>query len=267
MNRCKLTASLLVAISALSIAALSCGMAANLPNPFASATPTATATFTPTLTPTITPSPTSTPTATPVPTGIVINAVADGANQVLDYDGGYILDLPSDWLPTKIGQEDIQLALSKLGNTDPSLSNIVKAAEQAQPGMFRIIAFDKNPAHSTKGYVTNLNVVMMKDAVVAAMPLDTVIKVTLEQVKAQVPSAKIKQLDTTTNAHGIPVAGAELQMSIRLPSGAITLYEKQLYFQTKSGLVIITLSTTTGSAAAAKPAFDPLLDGIQLMEQ
>ncbi len=262
----KLALPLSVFIAILAVAALSCSSAAGLPNPFASTTPTVTPTFTPTVTPSPAPTPTSTPTATPVPTGVVINEMAGGGAQIVDYDGGYTIDVPADWVVSKLDPEDIKQALSKAGEDNPGFDNVIKAAQAAEPGTFRVIAIDKDRTHSANGYITNFSVAMFSDTVAKAAPLDIVIQASLESLKSQVPGIKAKQLDSKTNGHGVTIALVELQVPMALPAGQVVLYQKQVYFQTGSALAMVAFSAPLSKVEAVTPSFDAVVDGIQLMK-
>src|SRR5512142_2060058 len=74
-------------------------------NPFATATPTATATFTPSPTPTFTP--TFTPTPTPLPTGKLKEEQPDGTTLFTDYDGGYQVTFPQNWIVVLLEKDEL----------------------------------------------------------------------------------------------------------------------------------------------------------------
>lgn len=245
----------------LAVAMLACSSVGNLPNPFASPTPTATLTPTPTATPTSTP--TSTPTVTPLPAGTVIEDLPGGGSRFVDYDGGYSIDIPARWSAVQLEQEDWQDVLTQTGANDPDIQNLIELAKQAPPGTYRLIAFDQTPADN---FMVNFNVVMMRSSLFASMPLDAMVSVALDQMKAQLPSLKIKQLETGRNAHGLEMGAAEILLTMQRPgSGTVKVLERQHYFQTDSGLVIITFSAPSSHASGLLPAFDEVLDGIQIM--
>lgn len=256
----------LIMLSVLAGLGLSCSAAGNLPSLFASATPTATATFTPTLTPTSTATPTLTPTATPKPTGVIINQTEGGAAQFIDYDGGYMLDIPAEWAVTKVDAADIEQSVKELEKANPSLAAVVKAAQEAQPGTFRIIGFDQDRTHSSGAFVSNFNVTMFQDTLAVKAPMDVLIQASIENIKAQVPGIKIKQLETKPNAHGVMIGAAESQVSMKSAGAQLMLFQKQLYFQTEGALVVITFSAPLSVSSAASPAFDKIRDGIQLIK-
>ncbi len=264
----KIAFPLFALASILSVTALSCSAASNLPNLFASATPTATVTFTPTVTPTITPSPTPTFTPTPQPTGWVINNLPGGGSQYLDYDAGMVIDVPADWVVVKLDPEDIQAAASSVAKDNPALLEALQNAMQSGAVGFRVFGFDRNPDHYAHGFVSNFSVLMSTEAVASKLPLDILIEASINQMKTQFPAAKVNKLGSKTNAHGLEIGLTEIRMPMKLPGGStLNVYEKQMIFQTKKALVAITLSTPADKASVVTPLFDNLMDQIRLLEE
>jgi hypothetical protein len=190
-----------------------------------------------------------------------------GASRFFDYDGGYIINISADWLAVQLDPADITAAISKLGNTNPHLADAVKTLLDSTPGAFRIIAYDKQPAHSINGAIANFNVAMFQDRLSTSMPLGLLVKASMDQIKTQMPGVKIKQLPTKLNRQGISIGSAEIEWAFKMQNGSrMALYEKQLYFQTKDSLVVVTLSAPKTIASVVAPLFDELIDGIELME-
>ena len=261
---------LLVPSIILAGAILSCSSIANLPNPFASSTPTATATFTPTVTPSPMPTttPTSTPAATALPSGMIIEDQPGSGSLFYDYDGGYSVAIPAGWLAFQVDAEDIRAGIARLGNTNPEITNSLKLLLAQMSDAFRIVAYDMEPAHSTDADITNFNILMSQDEAVISMPLGLVVRASLEQMKKELQVLRTKQFSTKPNAHGVTIAAAELELTVKSETGRPrTLYEKQLYFQTGKAIVLITLSVPADKAKLVVPSFDEVFDGIKLIER
>jgi hypothetical protein len=131
--------SILIAILALVV--LSCAGIADIPNPFATATPTATVTFTPSLTPSPTPTHTSTP--TPLPTGRLKEEQPNGTTLFTDYDGGYQMTFLQDWTVVILEKDNINEILDSLPEQEQNVSDLIEFAKNADTnGIIRVFGFN-----------------------------------------------------------------------------------------------------------------------------
>ncbi len=262
MNYRKLSVSLLVAISILSVAALSCSMAANLPNPFASATPTATATFTPTQTPTITPSPTSTPTATPAPTGVAVRPQGDGTTYVHDWDNQYELSLPANWLAVPLTKEDIDPIVKEIATDSPEFARMAEWYQSLDSSIFRVFGLSKDPKYAKASYPTLLMISAVPDTLASTLPMEAVTAMIEDKVLTG-------STDTTWsvkhNAHGVDVGIVEGSIKMSTPNaGKQNARTKVIAFQSNKKLVMVQFFVPTQFAAQVLPALDSVIDTIQL---
>ncbi len=265
MTGCKFVRLLAGVILALAMAGLACNAAANLPNPFASPTPTATPTLTPSPTPS--PTPTYTPSPTPLPTGTQLDKQPDGSTRFLDYDGKYMIQIPSIWSATRIDEADFQEMATQVARTNPQLVEGLPSIDNLNSDVFRIVAFDTNSSHYADHEVANFSVTMSKESMATALPLDIVVKATIDEMKGLIPSAKFTQLGPYTNPHGLKIGAVEVRMTVKGPEGiSIAAYQKLVFFQTKTALVVITFTSGQSVADQVKPTFDQVIDGVELME-
>lgn len=245
---------------------LSCEATAGLPNPFATATPTATPTFTPSPTPS--PTPTATLTPTPPPTGVFTETLADDATHFVDYDAGYEMLTPRGWTVIPIDAVDIQKAASALGNNNPDIKNAIEQLSQLDPNSFRLFVLDTDPAHFVKGLVTNITVFMVKDKMSAALPMDMLLSVNLENIKSTYPSVKVISSEVKKNAGGVEIGLLEVRLPLSKPNGtSIVIYEKQCYIKANDGITILTFATPQNMKDVTTPAFDLLIDSIKLLSR
>ncbi len=209
--------------------------------------------------------------ASPDPTGVlpgkgaVINETATGV-QLVDHDGGYTIDIPSEWLVTAVDSADVDSAVAKIAEDNPDLAQAIKGAQQKTPATFRLIAFDKNHAHYVKGHVPNFNVGVYRDAVAVQAPMEWLIQTSIENMETQVPGLKIQQLATKPNAYGVPIGATESDVTTSSGEDQALLYQFDLFFQTKTALVVITFFTPQSTVAQTRPLFEKIRDGIRLME-
>ncbi len=260
MIRRRVAVSSLVLIASLAVAALSCGSVGNRLSPPEVSTVAATAesTFSTASGPTVT--------MAAQPTGAVINETAAGGVQLVDYDGGYTLDISAEWFVTGLDPAEVEKSIAKIAEDDPQLAQAIKRAQQKTPATFRLIAFDKNHAHSVQDQVPNFNVGVFRDPLAVEAPMEFLMQTSIENMETQVPGMKIKLLDTKLNVHGVPVGATETEWSSPSTAGRVALYQKDLFFQTKKALVVITFVTPLSTANATTPLFDQLIDGIQLLQ-
>src|SRR5512143_4113517 len=125
----------------LTLTVLSCSGVSDIPNLFATETPTPTNTFTPspTFTPSATPTATQTPSPTPVPTGIDVQKQADGSIVFIDYDNKFKLTLPNDWLVIPFNKSAYADAMDTLTKDNPQLAAAAQAFKEMDPDMFRLV--------------------------------------------------------------------------------------------------------------------------------
>lgn len=200
------------------------------------------------------------------PTGYVINTTPNGGAQLVDYDGGYTIDIPSEWFVTGVDPAAVKESIAKIAEDDPELAQAIKTAQEKAPASFRLIAFDKNHSHYVKGYAPNFNVGVFRDTMAVTAPMEFLIQGSVENMETQVPGLKIKQLGIQPNVHNVLVGATESEFSSSSTRDPIGLYQKDLFFQTKKALVVITFFTPQTSANETQPLFDRIRDGIQLLE-
>ncbi|MGE5073548.1 MAG: hypothetical protein ACM3MF_08980, partial [Anaerolineae bacterium] len=172
MNQHQLKLFLSASAAVLFLASLACSAAGNLPNPFASPTPTATLTSTPT--PTATPAPTSTPTATPLPSGIQLDKQADGATRVQDWDNGYEITVPGNWGLIQMNAQDMSEMIQRSAEVDPQFGEVASMFAEMDPDTVRLIGLDQNPKYLTAEYPTLLVLMAVEDKIAAGLPMAAV---------------------------------------------------------------------------------------------
>ncbi len=240
---------------------LACSSVANLPNPFASPTPTATSTYTPTVTPSPTPTPTITPTSTPVPTGVDVEPQQDGTTHVRDWDNQYELNLPAGWLVVPLTKEDLDRAVQQAATLDPQFAKLADAYKGMDPNIFRVFGLNTGTKYVKASYPTIVVVSAITDPVASAFPMEGVAAMIEDKVFTG-------STDTTwsvkRNAHGVDVGIVEGSMKVAVPNGGKqTVKAKVLAFQTGKKLIVIQFATPAQFAAEVLPPLDAVIDTIQ----
>ncbi len=258
----KLGFSLLVLVSILTVSTLSCSSVSNLPNPFASATPTVTETFTPTVTPSPTPTPTSMPTATPVPTGVELQPQADGWTGVHDWDDRYELALPSDWVAIRLTKQDLDQIVQQMSSQDPNVGQMTDAVEGMDPETVRVFGLNKNAKYAKGSYPTMLVGTAIKDKLASSMPMEFVTAMIEDRV---LTGSKDTTWDVKHNAHGVDVAVVQGSMRIPIQNGpTVSVKSKVIAFQSDDKLIMLEFVTPTQFGDEVLPGLDSIVDTIQL---
>jgi hypothetical protein len=232
---------LLLFVLTLAVANLSCGVS-DLPNLFATDTPTPTNTFTPT--PTFTPSPTATPTqtptSTPLPTGIATQELSDGSTLFIDYDNKYQMTLSEDWVIIPLVKEDLQVALDKLGHDDPDIAKAAEAFKNLDSDVLRMAALNRKSEYLAGGYASNITVAALDDPVFSVMPLSFITGALEESFTQQGIKVLTTGVNVIENASGMDVEYMDVEQTV----SGVKVQQRILVFQSNKKLILITVSTT-----------------------
>ena len=258
---------ILFILTVLSFLALACGAGGPLMSLFATATPTFTVTpsVTPSPTPTLTPTATLTP--TPIPTGVQKTEQSDGSVLVTDYDAGYSFQISKDWLVLPATMEDLQKMADKVQATNPDMAKALRAMKFADADALRLMAMNQNKETQQGTALTNLNVVMQKDDLILAFPLDFFIDLNVEQIKSALPTAKVLSSGVTKNANGVEIGYIEIELKVNSASGqSVTAYEKMIVVKTDTAINILTFAGPSSRKETVLPIFDEIIDTIELLK-
>lgn len=243
MRRNKGLFYLLVFISTLAIAGLSCGVS-DVSNLFATSTPTVTQTFTPTPTftpsPTATSTPTNTPTSTPLPSGIATQELSDGSTLFIDYDNKYQMSLSEDWVIIPVVKEDLEVALEKLGREDPDMAKAAEAFKNLDSDVLRMAALNRQSKYLAGGYASNITVTAIEDPVLSVMPLSFITGALEQSFTQQGIKVLTTGVNTMENDSGLEVEYMDLEQTI----SGLRVLQRIVVFQSNKKLILVTISTT-----------------------
>lgn len=234
---------LLVFVSALAVASLSCGVS-DVSNLFATATSTPTLTFTPTLTstpsPTATSTPTHTPTATPLPTGIATEELADGSTLFIDYDNKFQMTLPEDWIIIPVAKEDLDAALEELGRDDPDIARAAESFKNLDPDVLRMAALNRKAEYLAGGYASNITVTAIQDPIFSVMPLSFITGALEESFTQQGIKVLTSGVNAIENDNGVEVEYMDVEQTL----SGMKVLQRIVVFQSNKKLILVTISTT-----------------------
>ena len=226
----------------LGLTGISCGVA-DLPF-LATKTPTPTATFTPT--PTFTPSPTPTatstftPTPTPLPTGVTSSEQADGSTLFIDYDNGYQLVLPVDWIIIPVDQDALSAMIDELAKEDPDLVPSAEAFKNLDPNVLRMAALNTNRKYIAKGSGTNVTVAAVEDQTLAALPLSLISGALEQSFISQGITVLTTGVNPVDNDHNVEIE----YMDVQQKANGTDAQQRIIMFKTSKKLILVTVTTT-----------------------
>lgn len=246
-----------VALFVLLLAVLACQATAPIAAIFATETPT----------PTITPSPTPSLPPTPLPTGVVKEQLSNGDTRVTDYNAGYSLIISKQWLVIPATLEDLTVMASQMENSNPNMAEAIRVMRNFDPQALRLVAFLNDKVYYEQGSITNLNLIMVQNPTIAAMPLSMIVDANVDEITTTLPSAKILSSGVTKNKLGVEIGVVELELTLITEAGtAIIAYEKQIIIQTDAGISMLTFLGPKSQKEGLKPLFDVITDSVTLLE-
>jgi hypothetical protein len=247
-------------ISVFSLVILSCSAAGNLPNPFASPTPTATATFTPSPTPS--PTPTLTPSPTPVPEAVV-EKLSTGATEYTDYEGGYRLTFPRDWLVINLAVDDPEKAVKQARQANPAKAGYLSNLDFIISHKGRMASFDFAPDQYSATSAPAAFAIL--DRTSSFMSLQAILDQNAKTIP-QLLKAKVKASKVAQNPSGVSYGVIDVSITLTADGATSTVYEKLVIFKTPDYTVMITLAALDDLQASALPGFSAIIDSIELLK-
>jgi len=246
------------------LALLSCQAAANLPNPFATATPTSTPTFTPS--PTSSPTPTAAYTPTPLPTGTTKEQQTDGTTIFTDYDNQYELVFPAGWAVVGLSPDDLNQLMQLASKNNPDFQQTISLLKTMDPKVFRVFAFDFQPNDMVDGYTTNINIVGVNNNIIKAMTLQELTDETVQSIRQINNNIQVTSSKVTQTASNTPIGLIELNMPVNTYTGVkISVYEQAVIFQVPQGSIQVTLSTPVSMQSRILPIFNQIIGSLRTL--
>jgi len=225
---------------------------------------TATAQATSTATPT--PAPTETAAATASPSQSTLTRQADGSTLFADDRAGYEIKLPAGWMAVRINEKEYQDALALKEASNIVVQQALLSVQSENPNVFRLLALDTQAAHIQNDFVTDMrfafeegkNISLSSDADLQAIAQK--ISASAAVFRFEVTSVKV-----VTLASGMQLGMIEAKASFTNPSGAeVGVYQKQVFFNAKTGTQSIIFTTVSDLKDTLLPAFDAMVEAIKV---
>lgn len=247
-------------ITLLALTSISCGVS-GLPF-LATETPTPTLTFTPSPTSTPSATPTLTSTPTPLPTGRITEEQSDGTTLFTDYDAGYKIAFPKNWVAVIPSEQDIQNLLTSFPDQEQNISSIMELIKNSGGDIYRVFAF--NFKATDKTYTPNINIAYQENIALSAVPMEDFLAANLELLPSLGIEATNSGIKETSS--GLETGFVDLKWTMNVTeSQKIDLTQKQVYFKSGEGMVVVTISSTTSNPFDFAADVETLIESIQLL--
>lgn len=231
----------------------------------AASTPTSTAAPVDTSTPA--PTPSGTPTPTVSPSQSTLTKQGDGSVLFTDELAFYKIKLPAGWLAVRVNEKEYLDAFSLGEAANTHVQQSLLSVQTEDPNILRLFAIDTQAAHIQNEFVTDMRFVLDEE-----MDISLNTDEELQAIAREIPaSAEVFRFDVTsvkifTSANGTDFGVIEATSSFTNAVGVdVALYQKKVFFNVPVGTQSITLTTVADLKGALLPAFDAMLQTVEII--
>ncbi len=216
-----------------------------------------------------TPAPTETPTPQASLSQSALTKQEDGSILFADERAGYEIKLPASWLTVRINEQEYldAFALEEAANTN--IQQALLSVQTEDPNIFRLLAIDTQAAHIQNEFITDMRFVLDEQKNIS-LSSDADLQAIAEKIPA---SAAIFRFEVTSvkiiaSAGGMPFGVIEARSSFTNPTDAdVTIYQKQVFFNVKSGTQSIIFTTVSDLKETLLPIFDAMLETVKIVAE
>jgi hypothetical protein len=238
----------------------------SLAQPTATPTSAATATAPATTTSTSTPAATETPTPKANQSQSTLTKQSDGSVLFSDERAGYQIKLPAGWLAVRVNEQEYLDAFSLPEAANTNIQQSLLSVQTEDSNTFRLLAIDTNATHIQNDFVTEMRFVLNAQKTISLSS-----DADLQAIAREIPtSAAVFRFEVTsvkiiTSASGTQLGVIEAKSSFENAASAdVAIYQKQVFFNVKAGTQSVIFTTVTDLKQTTLPAFDTMLETIDL---
>ncbi len=241
------------------LASIACQSAGPLNTIFATITPTST--VTPTFTPTHTPSP------TPLPTGVDIQEQPDQSVKVIDYEGGYILELSKDWTVLPGDIDAMKESIETLTESNPEVADMMKQFQQIDNQALRVIGLNTNREYREGTLLPNILVLTLRDNLASALPMDLLVEMNVEQLEKNLSISEVLSSSNDINQNHVEYGHIELKTSVMQNGGPVDAWQNLLILTNGPYLTLINLTLPLTKQESGQALVQELIDSIEKLDE
>jgi hypothetical protein len=220
--------------------------------------PTATAVSTATL------APTETPTSQVSLSKSTLTKQGDGSVLFADERAGYEIKLPVGWLTVRINEKEYLDAFSLAEAANTNIQQALLSVQNEDPNAFRLLAIDTKAAHIQNDFVTDMRFVLDEKKNIS-LNSDVDLQAIAQNVSATVTVFRfeVTSVKIITYANGLKLGEIEARSSFQNAAGVeVTIYQKQIFFNAKTGTQSIIFTTVADLKDSLLPVFDAMIETI-----
>ena len=212
---------------------------------------------------------TETPTPTANPSQSTLAQQADGSTLFVDERAGYKVTVPAEWLAVRVDQREYLDAFSLEEAANANIQQSLLSVQGEDPNTFRLFAVDTQPTHIQNDFVTDMRFVLDEQKKIDLGSMAELLAIA-EKIPASAEAFRfgVTSTEIITSPCGVEFGVIEAESSFTNQDGAeVPIYQKQVFFNTKSGTQSIIFTTVTDLKQTILPAFDTMIQTIRLIEK
>ncbi len=217
----------------------------------------------PTVTPTLSPA-AQTVTPTPQPFASVSTLIKqdNGSTLFVDESAGYEITVPAGWLAVRINEKEYYDAWTLPENADIHIQTSLLSIKEQEPATFRLLVLDTQEGHIKNEIVTNINFIWDPQTVLS-FDTDVDLRAFADELPSITDGLTVSSMEIIVPPSGAPYGVITSKVGGFNASGAqVSLYQKMVLFNLKTGVLVITFATENGFAETTLPVFDAMLGTI-----
>jgi hypothetical protein len=221
----------------------------------------------PILPPESTPEPAATPTPPEDTSGSTLTKRDDGTTLFTDTRAGYEIAVPAGWLAVRVNQIEYFDAWLLPELSDPALQSSFSSIQDKDPDVSRLFAFDIREGHIRSEVVTSVNLIWDQQAQISFDNEDDLQAIAAD-LPASVEGLTVYATEIVTSSDG--TMHGEIQSEIaglNASGGQVTLYQKMIIFNLKTGTLIITFTTEIEVPEATLSMFDGMIASLSIVKE
>jgi len=164
----------------------------------------------------------------------------------------------------RVNEPEFRLALTPTGTADPLMQAALASVQNENPSALRLFVINtqseyvQNETASTVKFVWNEQKTMSFDT-------DADLQAIADEAPNKVSGLQVASVEITIAPNRMAFGVVESEIKTKNATGGdITLRQKQIFFNSKSGVMEITLTTANDLRETVIPIFDAMMDTVQV---
>ena len=210
--------------------------------------------------------PTETPTVTPRPsTGLATEKQPDGSTIFFDFDNGYRVTFPAEWIVVPLNGADLATVLETVSQTNPDLPAATEdCLGGTEPETIRAVALYFKAEFISRGFVPNTGIIRVDDPLAAKIPMNYLLPnvVSDREKDGTVTSSEVRE-----NADGLKIGVLEVETDCKSATNeTVSLAQRVAVFQTSNTAVALAFSAQAEFSDQLMPIADAIIASIELLQ-